>query len=164
MKIGQVRIAETVSAQNVVYANNNYSFSVFLCQCHLAKTTLSVKKKTLPAVLAVHSQSLPSVADVLLQRQRTSTCSSSSSTTVRAPTTILELGCLHSGLSKIHLIKLDDTCLQHFRKKREQICARCSAQGTRRRTITSHLLPHKMLLSSNWTCFLSSWDNHDLDD
>lgn len=74
------------------------------------------KQKDEPAVVAVDSQSLSGVTDVLLQRQRTSTRSSSSST-LRAPTTILKLRRVQPGLSQIHLVKLHDTCWNILRRE-----------------------------------------------
>lgn len=80
------------------------------------------KQKDEPAVVAVDSQSLSGVTDVLLQRQRTSTHSSSStsstpSSTLRAPTTILKLRRVQPGLSQIHLVKLHDTCWNILRRE-----------------------------------------------
>lgn len=77
---------------------------------------LSSKDQEKPAVVAVHSQRLSSVADVLLQRQGTSTRSCS---TLGAPATILELRRIHSSLSKIHLVKLHNTCWGILGKHKE---------------------------------------------
>lgn len=57
--------------------------------------------------MAVHSQGFPSVADVLLQSQRTST---NSCPALRTPGTILQVGSFHSSLSQIHLVELNNTC------------------------------------------------------
>lgn len=57
--------------------------------------------------MAVHSQGLSGVADILLQSQRTST---DSCPAVRTPGTVLQLGSFHSSLSQIHLVELNNTC------------------------------------------------------
>lgn len=79
-----------------------------MCSWSTTESNRLTKRKERPAVMAVHSQSLSSVADVLLQSQRTSARSSS---TLWAPTTtVLQLRRLRPGLSKVHLVKLHDTC------------------------------------------------------
>lgn len=60
-----------------------------------------------PAVVAVHAEGLPGIADVLLQSQRASACSCS---TLRTPGPILVLGSIRRSLSQIHLVEFNNTC------------------------------------------------------
>ena len=110
---------------------------------------LSSKDKEKPAVVAVHSQRLSSVADVLLQRQGTSTRSCS---TLRAPATILELRHIHSSFSKIHLIKLHNTCLGILGKREEIRTCRINK--------VKKCLKSKGLISSVLKCHDSSIMSH----